>query len=93
MNKIELIIDKSILIQAMYKALRLYKEDFNEDDYFWRIGIKVFNELTPQYRHLLYREEGETPTLYGISVEIDYINIENIRLYEDITYKIGESEE
>lgn len=75
-------------IQAVYWALRSSRKiNFNEDDYFWKIGVRFLKDL-----EMTYPLENTVTMLYGIKVEIDYINPENIRLYEDITYKIGEVE-
>ena len=90
--------NNDVLIRGLYSALRSTKrEKFDEDDYFWKIGARVLEELEVPYSdqvyHLTKREEGVAPTLYGIKIQVDYIDLDNIRLYEDITYKIGESEE
>lgn len=72
--------------QALYWALRSTKKfDFNEHDYFWRIGARVLQDL-----EIAYPLQNTATTLYGINVEIDFVDLENIRLYEDITFKIGE---
>ena len=89
-----------VFLRAMYGALRATKrENFDENDYFWKIGVKVLKELETQCSnymyYLLHGKEGVSPTLYGIRVEIDYVDVDSIHLYEDITYKIeyGRKEE
>ena len=84
-----------MLIQALYISLRNEKRDnFREEDYFWRLGTAIMDELktvdSVYARELLFPSKDEIPTLYGIRVEPDYKNPDNIRLYEDITYTIGE---
>ena len=88
-------IDRQMYIQALYTTLRNEKRDkFKTDDYFWRLGINVMNELNSVHslyaRDLLFPLPDEIPTLYGIRVEMDIVNPDNIRLYEDITYTIGD---
>lgn len=81
--------DPICYINALYWALRSTKKlNFNEKDYFWKIGVRVLQDLS-----VAYPFENTAITLFGIIVEIDYIDPENIRLYEDITFTIGESED
>lgn len=61
---------------------------FNRDDYKWVLGIKVVNELENRneiYRSAIYPEQ---PTLFGIVVDVDFKNPDNIQLWENITNKL-----
>lgn len=77
-----------VFIDAIYNTLRnARKEDFNPDDYFWRIGIRVIENNFHSWVDI-YKGDIISPTLYGIKVEIDYKDVDSIHLFEDITYKI-----
>lgn len=75
-------------LQALYCTLRQMKGcHFNSNDYKWRLGTEVINELK---LGTIYSIESlyEPRYLYGIEIEIDYKNPHNIQLFEDITNKI-----
>lgn len=62
------------------------KEYFNEDNYKWTLGAAVANDLTFQCTGLM-RYPTEKMSLFGIPVELDYENVENVQLWRNITSK------
>lgn len=76
--------------QVLYNTLRACRPYYNANDYKWKIGAVVIDELERQYNNNLFAINiDEKKTLYGIDVEIDYLNPYNIQLFEDITNKIA----
>lgn len=76
-------------LYALYYTLRVMKgREFNDDDYIWRLGSKVIDKLGLGNIYTIL-SLNEPKFLYGIKIEIDYINSYNIQLFEDITNKIG----
>lgn len=81
--------NSAMFIRGLYNGLRMFRPDYNADDYKWIIGKAVWNEFEEQnkkYRLLPMLED--TATLYGIKVEVENINIYCIKLYENITNKV-----
>lgn len=80
--------------QILYTALRANRPNYNANNYKWRIGAAVIGELERQYNNFycFSINTNEKKTLYGIDVEIDYLNPYNIQLFEDITNKIAVDE-
>lgn len=79
--------------QILYYALRQCRPNYNANEYKWRIGTAVMYELDSFYKagiaySMIFNRE-EKPTLYGIEVEVDYENPDNLQLFEDITNKIA----
>ena len=79
-------------IQALYLSLRKSRPNYNANYYKWRLGAAVLGEFERQYNNLFAINISEKTTLYGIDVEIDYLNPYNIQLFEDITNKIAVNE-
>lgn len=73
------------LAQDKSERLGIY---FNPDDYKWVLGIHVVSDL--EYNNHYYTVSGQDcpRTLFGIVVEIDYHNPDNIQLWENITDKL-----
>lgn len=61
--------------------------DFRPEDYKWRLGVKVLRDIDLRAFNA-FINIAEPLYLYGIVVEIDYINPNNVQLFEDITNKI-----
>ena len=85
--------DKKDLMQylyALYSTLRNCRRDYDASDYKWKIGVNIIVEIeiinTTGYTLL---NTATRKQLFGIDVEIDYENADNIQLYEDITKKIA----
>lgn len=75
---------------VLYNTLRECRPNFNASEYKWKLGAAVIVGITRQFdRNLFLINETEKRTLYGIDVEIDYLNPYNIQLFEDITNKIA----
>ena len=72
-------------LQIIYNTLRACRPNYNANDYKWRLGVKVIGE----FYNLFVINTNEKRTLYGIDVEIDYLNPYNLQLFEDITNKIA----
>lgn len=81
----------NLLYAFARKRSERYRQSFSSDDYKWILGAKVVHDLE-MTQHLSYymhaAEIGEHSTLFGIPVEIDYYNPENVQLWENITDKI-----
>ena len=57
---------------------------YRADDYKWKIGAKILSEISS--KDLLFRVSSDTkPQLFGIDVEIDYVNPENVQLWKNVT--------
>lgn len=86
-------IKPQLFCQMLYYALRECRPNYNANEYKWRIGAAAMYELDSFYRadiaHQIILNREEKPTLYGIEVEIDYENPDNLQLFEDITNKIA----
>ena len=78
-------------VKMIYSNLRKMKEEnqqiFCEKEYKWVIGYRIAAELMTKAIFTAERI-AEKNFLFGIEVEIDHLNPDNIRLYEDITNKI-----
>lgn len=71
---------------VLYNTLRACRPNFNASEYKWRLGAVVIGEF---HNNITVFNPSEKRTLYGIDVEIDYLNPYNIQLFEDITNKIA----
>ena len=81
------ILYKLHLIRSMaIDSAKRNKEYFNEDNYKWTLGAAVANDLTFQCAELM-RYPTEKMRLFGIPVELDYENVENVQLWRNITSK------
>ncbi len=61
------------------------REIFNSNNYKWVLGIKVASDALKAANTYLYKDSSEAMTLFGIRVEIDYVNPENVKLWKDVT--------
>ena len=74
-------------VGILYRTLRQVKGfNYHAEDYKWRFGQAVIDEYIGDIRQ---PNAFEIATLYGIEVEIDYKNPNNLQLFEDITNKIA----
>jgi hypothetical protein len=60
---------------------------FDDNDYKWILGVRVVRDLE-YLTHSAYIDASDIRTLFGIVVEIDYHNPNNIQLWENITNKL-----
>ena len=76
-------------ITVLYNTLReTKKENYKPEEYKWRLGFKVIQDID-LFTFNVFKSENAPIYLYGIVVEMDYINPSNIQLFEDITNKIA----
>lgn len=79
-------------VKMIYWNLRKMKEQnqqiFCENEYKWVIGYQNAEELSITKNMFTAKRIAEEIFLFGIEVEIDHLNPDNIRIYEDITNKI-----
>ena len=80
-------------IKHLYSLLSLAKcraesqgIPFKREDYKWVLGVKTYYKLELNYHfNIVYNEPR---MLFGIVVELDYHNPDNIQLCENITNKL-----
>lgn len=76
-------------IQITYHTLINTKGvEYNANNYKWLLGACVVDGLIADTKYLTNNPTTYN-TLFGIKVDIDYANPYEIKLYEDITNKIG----
>ncbi len=61
---------------------------FKREEYKWVLGVKVIHELETNTHYVMSEFPDRPRTLFGVVVEADYVNPNNIRLLEDITNKV-----
>jgi hypothetical protein len=75
-------------LNALYYTLReMKRESYKPEEYKWRLGVKVIRDIDLQAFNIFINID-EPLYLYGIVVEKDYTNPNNVQLFEDITNKI-----
>ncbi len=62
---------------------------FNPGYYRWRLGsyhyFKLKNEYEAKYGEAVQTEYDTVPVIFGVTVEIDYTNINTVELWKNIT--------
>ena len=76
------------VIQTLFQLLRKNRPFFHANDYKWKLGIDILKELGMNDEVFQSKLTCTVATLYGIDIEIDYLDPRNIRLFEDITNKL-----
>ena len=76
-----------LLNLAMYRTEKLGMS-FIRDDYKWLLGIEVIRDLENNAYYVTSEFPDIPRTLFGIIVEPDYHNPNNVQLYENITNKL-----
>lgn len=61
---------------------------FRREDYKWVLGVKVIHELENNTYYVMAEFPDRQRTLFGVVVEADYANPNNIQLWENITNKV-----
>lgn len=79
-------------IKVLYNTLRACRPNYNANDYKWRLGAAVIDDIRAENLFININDPTVKITLYGIEVEADLENLYNIQLYEDITNKIAVDE-
>jgi hypothetical protein len=75
-------------LNALYHTLREMKGlCYQPEKYKWRLGVKVLRDIDLRAFNA-FTNKIEPLYLYGIVVEVDYTNPNNVQLFEDITNKI-----
>ena len=71
-----------------YKYIRDHDRFFSSSYYRWRIGSKLFTQIIDNvdafYRYSI-DSLNEVNMLYGIEIDIDYMNQYIFKIYKDIT--------
>ncbi len=71
------------LTALFFTLQKMRGRDFKHEDYKWKIGAKVLEEARLEPPFMMKK-----PTIFGIELEIDYENPNNVQIFEDITNKI-----
>lgn len=66
-----------------YTLARSTDELFETENYKWQIGYNVIFGMSELYNHMIMYPD-ERKTLFGIEMEIDVINKDNIRLWKRV---------
>ena len=87
--------DNMVYLELLYRTLRAKRPRYSCHNFFWKLGTNVISELELKMRPLYYMENeskidlsDENHRLFGIRVETDYNNPDNIQLFEDITREL-----
>ena len=72
-------------LQVLRSLAEMKDIHFRENDYKWILGIKIVNELTVDCIYLRTDSKDVMRTLFGIPVDVDYYNPENVQLWKNIT--------
>lgn len=82
--------DKTIeYLRVLYYTLREMKgQNFSSEEYKWRLGTRILNDIDVKAYNFLAKKQ-EPIYLFGIVVEVDYYNPDNVQIFEDITNKIA----
>lgn len=74
----------------IYNVLRSTTLEFFCEDYRWELGIAIVNELLYNTgKEFDVVTDDDMPTLFGIPVKVNYNDPYKLKIYEDITNKIG----
>ena len=61
---------------------------FKREDYKWVLGVKVIQEIENNSYYVMAELPDRPRTLFGVVVEADYANPDNVQLWENITNKV-----
>lgn len=77
-------------IEKVYKNLRERRPDYNKGEYKWKLGVGLIQKIEHEFAFFRYVDcTGVKNTLFGMEIEIDYLDPFNIQIFEDITDKIA----
>ena len=76
------------MIQALFIALQEEYPNFQTNDFIWRLGTETLKELGFDEELFESKYTYTIATLFGISIEVDFLNPNNLQLLWDITEKI-----
>lgn len=87
--------DRNRAIDHLYKLMNLAIArteslgiTFKREDYKWVLGVRVINDIDNSNEFTRYIYPDQARTLFGITVEADFHNPNNIQLWENITNKV-----
>jgi hypothetical protein len=78
----------NFLHQLVWALERMKGREYRTNDYKFKLGVKIVEEVC-MYDVFKVDALNEPLYIYGIEVEIDYKNVTNIQIFEDITNKIA----
>lgn len=61
---------------------------FKREDYKWILGARVINDIDINKNYIRSLYPDQPRTLFGVVVEADYHNPNNVQLWENITNKV-----
>ena len=61
---------------------------FKREDYKWVLGVRVINDIDTSMDFIRSIYPNQLRTLFGIVVEADYHDPDNVQLWENITNKV-----
>lgn len=61
---------------------------FKREDYKWILGVRVINDIDINKNYICSLYPDQPRTLFGVVVEADYYNPNNVQLWENITNKM-----
>lgn len=77
-------------IEKIYKNLKERRSDYNKGKYEWRLGVGIIIKIENEHEFFRYVDcTGVKNTLFGMAVEIDYLDPCNIQIFENITDEIA----
>lgn len=87
--------DKNYAVDYLYKLMSLAEArteklgiPFKREDYKWILGVRVINDINISNALVMTACQDCPRTLYGIVVEADHANPNNVQLWENITNKV-----
>lgn len=87
--------DQNYAVDYLYKLMILAEArteklgiPFKREDYKWILGARVINDISISNDLVMTACQDCPRTLYGIVVEADYANPNNVQLWENITNKV-----
>ena len=61
---------------------------FKGEDYKWILGVKVLQAIEDNTYYIMSEFPNKRRLIFGIEVETDYSNPDNVQLWENITNKL-----
>ena len=84
--------DRNRAIDYLYKLMNLAVVrteglgiPFKREDYKWVLGARVINDIDTNSNYICSLYPDQPRTLFGIVIEADYHNPDNVQLWENIT--------
>ena len=61
---------------------------FKRENYRWVLGVKIIHEIETKTYYVMAEFPDRQRTLFGVPVDMDMCNPDNIQLWENITNKL-----